>query len=88
MRDFLVTDENTGVEFTPFTDAEKGIVGVRAEHPSGLVEYVYFCPSTGVAGGPDGEIPSGTVFVYIGAEADPAQDGAVHFYDLLGTESR
>lgn len=72
--DFTVTDPDSGVTYTPWTNG--AAVGYRMTSPDGRTEYFYLNPS----GGSDDSVP--TVFVYQGTEGDPAQDAALHHYDV------
>jgi hypothetical protein len=60
-----VFDVDSGVTYYPI------LGGWRAEKDSGSTEYIYLNPS----GGSDDGVP--TVFLYQGANGDPAQDEAV-----------
>lgn len=73
-----VVDHSTDVTYTPF--ARDGMAGLTCSKPGRISEHLYMNPSLGS----DDGMP--TVFVYLGTEGDPAQDGAVHHYDLDSLE--
>ena len=67
------------VTYTPWTDGD--VVGLRAEHTDGRVEFVYLNPSaTDTDGQPN-------VFVYHGTTGDPGEDYPVVFVNVLGRTS-
>ena len=65
------------VEFTPFIESTQGLVGYRViDMRSQQTRYMYMNASDH---DPD-DLPN--VFVYEGAECDPAQDDAQHWYEV------
>lgn len=67
-----VTRLADGTTYTPFV--REGTVGLKCERPNAPLLYIYFNPSDHT----DETDPN--VFVYQGAEADPAIDGPEHYY--------
>ena len=57
--------------------SKDGCPGYCITHRDGQVTYIYLNASSS-----DGEGGSPCVFLYIGTEFDPCQDGAAHFYDI------
>lgn len=64
----------TGLVYEPWALGET--IGYRIWHPSGAVQYIYFHPSGDSDDGVD------NVFVYRGAEGDPAVDEPLCHFDI------
>lgn len=72
------TDGRPAITFEPWTDGHA--VGFKVtRHADNAVGYVYLNPSQDTFS--DGALHP-DVFVYMGAHGDPAEDGALHFYDI------
>lgn len=75
-------DGSPAFTFEPWTDGHA--VGYRVtRHADNHVTFVYLNPSQETW--TDGDF-SPDVFLYIGANGDPAQDDAVHFYNVGNEE--
>ena len=63
-------------KYEPWTDGQA--IGLKVTRVAdGKVQYIFLNPSID-------EDPTSTpdVFLYIGPNGDPAQDGAAHYYDM------
>lgn len=69
--------DDMGTEYLPWTDGTAA--GLRATN-DGRVVYIYLNPSSSDEGS---DRPTPTVFLYVGEEGDPAQDGADTHYELF-----
>jgi hypothetical protein len=67
-------DDDAGVTYTPFYDAQFGVVGYIAEGPTGDQETIYLNPSQGSDDGKP------NVFLYQEDGAGVTFDSAVHHY--------
>ena len=72
-----VRDQN-GVTYEPWALGD--MIGYRVWIPGGTVRYLYFNPST------DDDAGESNVFVYYGAEGDPAVDEPRHHYVISDPE--